>query len=252
MEAYKTFALVYDLFMNEVPYTKWVEYIEKIWEKFNCSPKLMAELGCGTGNLTTLFAKKGIDMIGIDISADMLSIAREKAIANNVDILYLLQDMQEFELYGTVDCIISLCDSLNYILDEEGLLNTFKWVNSYLNPKGLFIFDINTEYKYKYILGDNIFAENYEEASYIWDNFYDEEEAINEYCLTFFIKEEDTGLYKKYEELHYEKMYSTDTITKLIENAGLELLAIYDAYTFELPKEDSERIFFVAREKGKS
>ena len=149
MEAYQDFAQVYDLFMKDVPYDKWVEYIEAIWKKFNCEPKLMAELGCGTGTMTTLFAKKGIEMIGIDSSEAMLSMAQEKAIHQNVDILYLLQDMREFELYGTVDCIISVCDSMNYILDEKDILKTFKWVNNYLNPKGLFIFDLNTEYKYK-------------------------------------------------------------------------------------------------------
>jgi len=251
VEAYQTFAQVYDLFMKEVPYDEWVEYIEEIWRKFGCSPKLMAELGCGTGSVTTLFAKKGIEMIGIDASENMLAIAREKALRNNVDILYLLQDMREFELYGTVDCIISVCDSLNYVVDREGLLQTFKWVNNYLNPKGLFIFDLNTEYKYKYILGENTFAENLEEASYIWENFYSEEDKINEYQLTLFIKQPGIEYYSKFEEIHYERMYSVEDIMSLIEEAGMEFLAVYDAYTFEAPKENSERIYFVVREKGK-
>lgn len=251
MEAYNCFAIVYDLFMSDVPYNEWVEYIEEIWKKFNCTPKLMAELGCGTGTLTTLFSKKGIDMIGIDISPDMLSVAKEKAIHNHLDILYLLQDMREFELYGTVDCIISLCDSLNYILDEEGLLNTFKWVNNYLNPEGLFIFDVNTLYKYKCILGNNTFADNYEESSFIWDNYYNEEKCINEYQLTLFIKQPESCLFNKYEEFHYERMYSIETIMNLLNKAGMELLGLYDAYTFEPPKKESERVFFVVREKGK-
>ncbi|WP_058486151.1 class I SAM-dependent DNA methyltransferase [Defluviitalea phaphyphila] len=251
MESYKNFAQVYDLFMKEVPYEEWVKYIEKILKKFNCKPKLMVELGCGTGTITTLFAKKGIEMIGIDSSENMLAIAKEKAIKNNLDILYLLQDMREFELYGTVDCIISICDSLNYILEEEEVLQTFKWVNNYLNPKGLFIFDLNTEYKYKYILGENTFAENTKEASYIWENFYSEEEKINEYRLTLFIKDKEKNYYNKFEELHYEKMYSIETITNLLKQAGMEVLAVYDAYSFEKPKKDSERVYFVAREKGK-
>ena len=221
MEPYKSFALVYDLFMQEVPYEEWVKYIEKIWERFNCSPELMAELGCGTGNLTTLFAKKGIDMIGIDNSPDMLTIAKEKALSEHLDILYLLQDMREFELYGTVDCIISLCDSLNYILDEEDLLQTFKWVNNYLNPGGLFIFDMNTEYKYKYILGDNIFADSYDEAAFIWNNFYDEDKALNEYHLTLFIRQEDTNLYERYEEIIMKNVLC-QSVDWLDRKAGLE------------------------------
>lgn len=251
VEAYQSFAQVYDLFMKEVPYDEWAEYIEEIWGKFGCDPKLVAELGCGTGNMTTLFAKKGIEMIGIDVSEDMLSIAREKALKNNVDILYLHQDMREFELYGTVDCIISVCDSLNYITDREGLLQTFKWVNNYLNPKGLFIFDLNTEYKYKYILGENTFAENLDEAAYIWDNYYSEEDGINEYQLTLFIKQPEKDYYSKFEEIHYERMYSIEDIKSLVEEAGMEFLAVYDAYTFEDPKENSDRIYFVVREKGK-
>jgi len=251
VEAYQSFAQVYDLFMREVQYDEWVEYIEEIWRKFDCTPKLIAELGCGTGNITTLLAQKGIEMIGIDASENMLSIAREKALKNNVDILYLLQDMREFELYGTVDCIISVCDSLNYITDREGLLQTFKWVNNYLNPKGLFIFDLNTEYKYKYILGENTFAENLDEASYIWDNYYSEEDGINEYQLTLFVKQPGTEYYSKFEEIHYEKMYSIEEIMLLIKEAGMEFLAVYDAYTFEAPKENCERLYFVAREKGK-
>ena len=190
-------------------------------------------------------------MIGIDVSENMLSIAREKAFQNNVDVLYLQQDMREFELYGTVDCIISVCDSLNYILDEEELLQTFKWVNNYLNPKGLFIFDLNTEYKYKCILGENTFVENEEEASYIWENNYDDEDKLNEYQLTLFIKHPSKEYYSKFEEFHYEKMYSIETITHLIKEAGMEMLAVYDAYTFDTPKENSERIYFVTREKGK-
>jgi ubiquinone/menaquinone biosynthesis C-methylase UbiE len=251
VSAYQNFAQVYDLFMQDVPYEMWAEYIEAILGRFDLTPRLMADLGCGTGTITTIFAKKGIEMIGIDASEDMLTVAREKALENKVDILYLLQDMREFELYGTVDCIISLCDSLNYILKEEDLLQTFKWVNNYLNPKGLFIFDMNTEYKYKNILSTNTFAENLEDASYIWENDYDEEDEMNEYGMTFFVKKAREHAYEKFEEQHYERMYSVESIKRLIEQAGMELLDIYDAFGFEKPRKDSERIYFVAREKGK-
>ena len=112
MQAYEGFASIYDIFMGDVDYDGWVEYIEKIWKKYKKEPKLIAELGCGTGNITGRLAKKGYDMIGIDISEEMLSVAREKAAEEGDDILYLLQDMTEFELYGTVDIILSLCDSM--------------------------------------------------------------------------------------------------------------------------------------------
>ena len=195
-----------------------------------------------------MLAKEGYDMIGIDIAEDMLAVAREKANDEEQNILYLLQDMREFELYGTVDCIISLFDSINYITQEEDLLEVFKLVNNYLEPKGLFVFDINTEYKFENILGSNTFAETNEKASYIWENYYDEEEKINEYYMNFFIKQQQGNFYEKFEEMHYEKAYSMEKVTSLLEKSGLKLLSVFDAFTFDKPRVDSERLYFVAQE----
>lgn len=250
MGAYEGFAEVYDWFMDDIDYDSWVDYIERIWSSYNKTPKLIADLGCGTGNVTERLANKGYDMIGIDISEDMLAEAREKAYENENQILYLLQDMREFELYGTVDIIISLFDSLNYITEEEDLLKVFKLVNNYLEPKGLFIFDLNTKYKFKNILGENTFTQIDDDAAYIWENYYDEDSEINEYYLNIFVKDND-GRYERYEEVHHEKAYEIDVIKDLINKSGLKLLNIYDAYTFDEPKETSERIFFIAMENGK-
>ena len=250
MGAYEGFAEVYDWFMNDVDYDSWVDYIERIWNSYNKTPKLIADLGCGTGNVTERLANKGYDMIGIDISEDMLAEAREKAYENEKQILYLLQDMREFELYGTVDIIISLFDSLNYITEEEDLLKVFKLVNNYLEPKGLFIFDLNTKYKFKNILGENTFTQMDDDAAYIWENYYDDDSEINEYYLNIFVKDND-GRYERYEEVHHEKAYEIDVIKDLISKSGLKLLNIYDAYTFDEPKETSERVFFIAMENGK-
>lgn len=245
MDTYKSFAQVYDLFMSDIEYKDWIKYLNKIWAKYNLSPKLIAELGCGTGNITIELARQGYDMIGIDISEDMLAIAKKKS--NDSNILYLLQDMTEFELYGTVDCIISLCDSINYITDENDLLKVFKLVNNYLNPKGLFIFDINTEYKFKKFFSDNTFAQTDEEACYIWENFYDEDKKINEYYMNFFIKQ-DNNNYKRFEEIHYEKAYSVQIIEELLNKSGLKLLNVFDAFTFDVPKDTSDRVYFIAQE----
>ncbi|MGN1317547.1 MAG: class I SAM-dependent DNA methyltransferase, partial [Lachnospirales bacterium] len=158
MSCYENFAKVYDLYMENTPYDEWTEYVMEIFKKHNLpnTTGIIAELGCGTGNMTTRLQKKGFDMIGIDMSEQMLTKAKEKSDSN---ILYLEQDMTEFELYGTVDAIVSFCDSINYITDEEDLLQVFKLVNNYLDIKGLFVFDINTIYKFKEILGDNCFCE---------------------------------------------------------------------------------------------
>lgn len=250
VEAYGDFAQIYDLLMEDVPYKKWAKHIKKVWQKYNITPKIIAELGCGTGTLTSYFAKEGIEVIGIDNSPQMLAIAQEKSAHEEVDVLYLLQDMQDFELYGTVDSIYSTCDSMNYILQEKELLRTFQWVNNYLEPGGVFIFDINTQYKYEEILADNTFACNIKEASYIWENHYNEEEQINEYLVTFFVKEDD-GRYAKFKELHHERMYTLEVITKLLEKAGMCVEGAFDGYTFNEVKPDSDRITIIATEQGK-
>lgn len=248
MSIYEKFAEVYDIFMEDTPYEDWIVYIKKIWDKFGLNPKLILELGCGTGNITNPLAKRGYNVIGIDSSFEMLSKAREKSNTENLDVLYLEQDMRKFELYGTVDCILSICDSINYILEEDDLLNVFKLVNNYLDPKGLFIFDINTVYKFENILDNNTFCQTTENSAYTLENYYSNKEMINEFYTNFFIKDEKTKLYHRFEEIHYEKAYSINKIKELIKKSGLDLLGVYDELTFNTPKENSQRVFFVARE----
>ena len=251
MASYEKFAEVYDTFMQNIPYDKWTEHLKKIWKKYGLEPELVAELGCGTGNMTIRLAKDGYDMIGIDLSEQMLDKAREKTQAAGLDILYLNQDMTEFELYGTVQSVICLCDSINYITDKEELLEVFRLVNNYLDPKGLFIFDINTVYKFREVLANNSFCETTENSAYTWENYYDEDERINEFYTNFFIKDEKTGKYDRYEEYHYERAYEISDIIGLIEEAGLEFLGVFDELSFFPPEEDSQRIYFVAREVTK-
>ena len=250
MEAYGKFAQVYDMFMDNIDYESWAEYIEGHLKARGIEDGLVLELGCGTGTMTGLLAQKGYDMIGVDNSEEMLAEAMKKKMETGQDILYLLQDMQEFELYGTVRAVVSVCDSLNYITDREELLQVFRLVNNYLDPQGIFLFDMNTVYKYQTMIGNTTIAENRDEGSFIWENSYDKETGINTYELALFIPRED-GLYEKDEEVHYQRAYSLEKIKELIGKAGMELLAVYDAYTLEPPKEDSGRLTFVVREHGK-
>ena len=251
MEAYTSFAEVYDTFMDNVPYEEWAEYLAELLQEYDIEDGLVLDLGCGTGSLTEILATKGYDMIGADGSAEMLEIAMEKKAQSGHDILYLLQDMREFELYGTVRAVVSVCDCVNYITDEKELEQVFRLVNNYLDPEGIFIFDFNTEYKYKESLGEQTIAEDREDCSFIWDNYYYEDESMNEYELTLFIKEQDSNLYRKYQEMHYQKAYTLDAMRELIEWSGLEFVTAYDAYTRKAPTETSERICVVAREHGK-
>lgn len=247
MSIYKNFAQVYDIFMEDVPYDSWVKYIKEIWKKFKLKPSSIAEIGCGTGNITNRLAIEGYDIIGIDLSAEMLTMANQKSENLNLkNVMYIQQDMRELELLNTVDCILSICDSINYITEESELLDVFKLVYLNLNLGGLFIFDINTIYKFKNVLADSSFCETKETSAYTCENYFDEDEMINEFYTNFFIKDEDTNLYHRFEEFHYEKAYSIETIISLIEKAGLKFLGVYDENTFEKPKNNSERIFFVA------
>ena len=250
MSAYEKFAQVYDLFMDNIDYEGWAEYVTDRLREYEITDGLVLELGCGIGTMTGLPAGKAYDMIGVDNSEEMLAEAMEKRVESGQDILYLLQDMQEFELYGTVRAVVSVCDSLNYITDRDELRHVFELVNNYLDPEGIFLFYMNTVHKYLDLLGDTTIAENRDEGSFIWDNSYDEEEGLNYYELAVFLPRED-GLYEKSEEVHCQKAYPQEEIETLIKEAGMELLAVYDAYTLNPATEDSERLFFVAREKGK-
>lgn len=244
MEAYSDFAGIYDEFMEDVPYDKWCDNIVKILRDNGINEGLIADLGCGTGSMTKRLAKAGYDMIGIDNSEAMLAIAMEE---NKDGSLYLLQDMREFELYGTVEAFVCVCDSLNYITDKEELIQVFRLVNNYLEKDGLFIFDINTEYKYSKLLGDKTIAENREDASFIWENTYYEDEKINEYELTLFIKNEN-GSFDKSTEYHYQRAYSLEEIKEALSKAGMKYAGAFDADSLSPVREDSERIVIIARE----
>lgn len=250
-DSYRSFAQVYDTFMDNVPYGEWADYVQSLLKENGIEDGLVLELGCGTGSITEALASKGYDMIGVDNSMEMLQIAMEKRMESGHDILYLLQDMREFELYGTVRAVISICDSINYVTDEEDLLEVFSLVNNYLDPGGMFIFDMNTLYKYRELLGENTIAENKEEGSFIWDNFFDEETGINEYDLAIFIPEGEDGLYRKYEETHYQKGYELETVKALLQKTGLKFVAAYDAFTRQPVRTDSERIYIIAQEQEK-
>lgn len=240
-EKYTSFADVYDELMEDAEYEKRVEYVEEIFNRMGIKPELMLDLACGTGTVTKLFAEKGYDMIGIDLSTDMLDAAKAKS--EGLNILYLNQPMEEFELYGTVDAIVCMLDSINYILDYENLVKTFKLVKNYLNPGGVFVFDVNTRYKLENILAGNVFCGESDNAYYTWENYYDKEEKICEFKLEFFIK--DGEKYNRHSEIHYERGYSVTELKKAVKESGLTLSGVFDDMSFEPEKRKSERLYFV-------
>ena len=278
--SYSAFAYVYDELMDNVPYDAWAEYLIGLLKENGVEDGLVCELGCGTGQMTRRLAAAGYDMIGIDLSEEMLDVAREQEYGAcegeggfdeeetdgfvEPSILYLQQDMRSFELYGTVSAVVSICDSMNYMTSDEDLLQVFRLVNNYLDKDGVFIFDMNTEYKYKELMGDTTIAENREDVSFIWENLYDEEKRLNEYCLTLFAKveaeDEDeengesgrTALYEKYEEVHLQRAYPLEEVKRLLSEAGMTFVAAYDVLTHEAPGPECERMYIVAKEGHQS
>ena len=249
LEAYSSFAQVYDMFMDNVPYEEWSRYLIGLLKEYGIEDGLVADLGCGTGKITRLLSDAGYDMVGVDNAAEMLEIAREiQEDEERDDIWYLLQDMRELELSGEVNAMVSICDSMNYILEEEDLKEVFLRVKEYLQTGGIFIFDMNTLHKYRDMIGETTIAENRDEGSFIWDNYFYEDEMVNEYELTLFIREEN-GLFRKYEETHYQRAYEIDTVKRLIEEAGLKFVTAYDAFTKEPVNRDSERMYIIARKE---
>lgn len=272
LEAYQDFAYVYDEFMDGTPYEMWCERIHALIEKYGISKperrtipvenldendalaserNLVLDLGCGTGTLTEMLYEKGYDCIGVDVSEEMLDIAMQKRAERGSQILYLLQDMRELELYCTVGTVVSVCDSVNYILEEDELVSVFSLINNYLYPGGIFIFDFNTDYKYREIIGDTTIAENREDCSFIWENFYDQDTGINEYEVTIFVREQgDT--FRRFTENHFQKGYCVETMKTIAQKSGMQVLEIRDADTGMEVTEVTERAYMVLREQGKA
>lgn len=247
MEAYTGFAPVYDTYMDNIPYDDWANNIKQLFEKHNMPMEIVCELGCGTGQITRRLKSQGYDMIGIDVSYDMLMEAM--AHEDSDGILYLCQDMRSFELYGTVGAVVSVCDSINYLQNQEDLLTVCKLVNNYLDPKGLFVFDVKTKHYYEK-LGSSTIAENRQEGSFIWENDYNPENRDNYYYLTIY-QENEEGTFDRFEEEHYQHAFEMQEIEKAIKDSGLELLEILDVATMAAPKDDSDRLYFIAREVTK-
>lgn len=263
-ESYRDFAAVYDLFMDNIDYDAWSRDLIGDLRSFGIADGLVCELGCGTGNITMRLAEAGYDMIGIDRSAEMLAEAetkKQKSIAGRQDkpdgrvrdILYLCQDMRAFELYGTVRAIVSVCDSMSYMLSKKDLLQVMKLVRNYLDPGGVFLFDLNTEYYFQRI-GSRTIAENRSEAGFIWENYYDQAARINTYLLTLFLpaaaekgRLKPPEIFRRVQEEHRERAWRLDEVKELLMAAGMEFLSAREAFTRNAVSEKSDRICIMAR-----
>lgn len=239
MGDYHIFANYYDRLMADLDYNKLCEYVLSLAEKNGISaPGLAVDLGCGTGTMCMLFAKAGFDMIGIDLDAEMLQVARERA--EDTGILYLQQDMTDFELYGTVSMITCLTDGVNHVTDPRKLRRMFYWAHNYLDYEGVFIFDINSPEKLTQTLGNNVFYEISDSVSYIWQSHYYPRKKLCEFDLTFFLQEGE-GLYRKEEACIRERVYEPAELKVWLKEAGFAKVKTY---------RKGQRIYFVCQRES--
>lgn len=241
---YHEFAEIYDQLMDSRDYDKWTEQLFSLYKRYDFDPNKIFELACGTGNITMRVREKGYSIVGSDISEEMLRIATEKAMEKGLPTRFIKQDMKNINYKKKVDSVISICDGINYIQSIDDLKQVFDGVYNLLKPNGVFIFDISTIYKYEKIISNNVFTENYETFSYIWNNSYDQEKRILEFELTLFIKEGE--FFSRYIENHVQKGYSVEEITDILEE-NFEVLGIVGAKDLKSYKEADERIYFIAK-----
>lgn len=246
MNQYSTFSLIYDKLMDDKDYDLWVNNLIKIFNQYKFKPKKIFELGCGTGSITRRLYNKGYNIIGSDISTEMLDIAQQKSFENNLRIKYLQQDMTNLTYNKKVDCVISICDGLNYIIKKEKLIETFSNVYNILNDKGMFIFDISTIYKLKNVINNKTYSENFDNFTYIWDNEFNSEKNILNFQLTVFIKENNH--FERYIENHTQKGHKINMIKEILD-PYFKILDILNTNNLEKSKKDDKRVLFVLRKK---
>jgi len=250
MEAYTGFAYVYDEYMDNIPYGEWSAYLIELLKEQGISAEMsVADLGCGTGTVTMILDKAGYSCVGIDNAQEMLTIAADKMYDSGQEIIYSLQDMRDFVLPYEMDAMISICDSMNYITTKEDLEKVFKCVYEGLVVGGVFIFDLKTIHFFKDVLADNVYAENRDSSAFIWDNSYDEESRNNCYDLAVFIENED-GSFERYEENHFQHGFYNDEVLEAAEASGLKVEAVYEAFTHDEPKEESERLYYILKKQA--
>lgn len=246
-EIYGGFAESYDLFMDNIPYDEWHTYLYSLLQEYGVMDGIVVDLACGTGSMTYRLAADGYDMIGIDQSCEMLDIARRKCPET---VLLLQQDMRELDLYGTAAAFVCVCDGMNYLLSEADLRQVFHRVSMFLDPGGIFVFDMKTAYFYQHLLGNRTITDHREDMTLIWENEYHQESAVNEYLVTIYqLADPEQDLFERIEEYHRQRAYSLEQVQGALQAEGLQIEAVYDAFTRNAATVESERIYYIARKR---
>jgi ubiquinone/menaquinone biosynthesis C-methylase UbiE len=236
-------AAVYDKLMAETPYDQWLDWVERSFQQGK-KPLSVLDVGCGTGAVAIPLAKRGYRVTGVDMSAEMLAIAYDKMRAEQASVTWVEQDMRELEV-EPADAVISLCDSLSYLTEEEDVQETFRRVFAHLTPGGVFLFDVHSPYKMLHVFGDETFTYQDDEVSYIWQCFCDPLRLEVEHQLTFFLRQPN-GLYERVEEEHWQRAYQPIQLVRWLTDAGFTQISVTADFTDLPPQAKSERLFFRA------
>lgn len=242
--SYKSFSHFYDDFTADVQYAERSDYMLALFEKFDRKPTLLLDVGCGTGGFSYEFAKRGIEVIGADISEEMLEIAAAKEIECPVKPIFLNQAAENLDLFGTVDGAVCCLDSINHITDTKTLQKAFDKISLFLEPKRLFIFDVNTVYKHKKVLSGKKFVYDNGEKLCIWKNSFCRPDNSIKMKLKLFENTKDG--YIMYKDSHFERAYKPEKLAEMLERAGFAVLAVLGDMSYDAPKPCEERIYFVA------
>lgn len=245
--SYDDFSRFYDLLTDNVEYEKRADYFCRLLSMCGINEGILLDLACGTGSISDAMADRGFEVIGVDSSIGMLNAARRKVYESGKDILLLNQSMDELDLYGTIDCAVCVLDSINHLEDEEQVRETFRKVSLFMNPGGAFAFDVNTIYKHKNILADNAFVYDLDGLYCVWQNSYNEDDSSVDIDIDFF--EEEDGAYYRSGESFTEQAYELDDISEWLEEAGFEVVGIFDDMTTEKTTPETQRAVFLAKKK---
>ncbi len=243
--SYSSFASVYDSLTFNVDYEKRADYITEILKQNNITEGLLLDLACGTGSLSVEFAKRGYEVIATDASADMLMEAQNKAFSEGFNIMFLCQKMEETDLYGTVRGVVCSLDSINHLASATEMEQTFQVLKNFVDDGGIMIFDVNTLYKHRNILGNNTFVYDEKDVFCVWQNRLFEDNKTVGINLDFFVKSGRN--YERFNENFKEIAFTDDEITSAVEGAGFKVLNRYADFTFEAPTQDTERVYYVIR-----
>lgn len=245
--SYGIFSYSYDILTENVQYEKIAGKVCSLLHENGVNGGLLLDLGCGTGTLSFLLEKQGFDVIGVDASEDMLMVANEKKYEEESSVMFLCQKAEELDLFGTIDCAVSCLDTINHIDSLKKVEKALSLVSLFMNMNGIFIFDMNTPYKHKEILGNNTFIYDMDEVYCAWQNTLDEENKKTDIDLDFFIKNEDDECYERYSESFSEYIYNIDDIIDIIKKCGFTLIETNDDYSEKSVSETTERITFVVK-----